>query len=124
LMYVTSFSTVHCKVSLISATILFLKRNFISVFLPAGGVSSLAFFAGEIEKKGITKTQIHFASSVYGFVGILSVVIVAVPAFFFALLTGTIGSSEWYALFAVILLITSAYLVYRSIGNFHRRFNQ
>ena len=115
LMYVTSFASVHSKVSLFSATILFLKRNFISVFLPAGGVSSLAFFTGEIEKKGITKTQIHFASSVYGFIGILSVVIVAVPAFTYSLFVGSIGSSEWYALFAVILLIASAFFAYRLI---------
>ena len=123
LMYVTSFASVHSKVSLISATTLFLKRNFISVFLPAGGVSSLAFFTGEIEKKGVTKTQIHFASSVYGFVGILSVVIVAIPAFTYSLVAGRIGSSEWYALLAVILLITSAYLFYKLVvskGIFYR----
>jgi hypothetical protein len=30
-------------------------RNFISVFLPAGGVSSLAFFTGAIENKEIQK---------------------------------------------------------------------
>ncbi|NVO09630.1 MAG: bifunctional lysylphosphatidylglycerol flippase/synthetase MprF [Bacteroidales bacterium] len=115
LMYVTSFASVHSKVSLLSATILFLKRNFISIFLPAGGVSSLAFFTGEIEKKGITKTQIHFASSVYGFVGILSVVVVAIPAFSYALFAGSIGSSEWFALIAVILLITIAFLIYRLV---------
>jgi phosphatidylglycerol lysyltransferase len=69
------------KLKLWDAIILFLKRNFISVFLPAGAVSSLAFFSNEIEKKGITRTQVYFASSIYAFVGILSVVIVAIPAF-------------------------------------------
>ncbi len=115
LMYVTSFASVHSKVSIVSATILFLKRNFISIFLPAGGVSSLAFFTGEIEKKGISKTQIHFASSVYGFVGILSVVIVAIPVFTIALFLGSIGPGEWYALIAVIILISAAYAVYRIV---------
>jgi len=80
LMYVFAFAATRHKVSLADSTMLFIKRNLISVFLPAGGVSSLAFFTGAIEKKGIKNTQIHFASSIYGFIGILSVVIVAIPA--------------------------------------------
>lgn len=115
LMYVASFASVQSKVSLADAIVLFLKRNFISVFLPAGGISSLAFFTGSIEKKGIKKTHIHFASSVYGFVGILSVVIVAVPAFMYSLVENTIGSGEWYALGAVVLLKLGLILMYRSI---------
>jgi phosphatidylglycerol lysyltransferase len=115
LMYVFAFASIQHKVSLFDSTILFIKRNLISVFLPAGGVSSLAFFTGTIEKKGIKDSQIHFASSIYGFVGILSVIIVAVPAFMYALVEGTIGSGEWYALAAVILLKFALLAIYRSI---------
>lgn len=125
LMYVFSFASIRKKVSLFDATILFIKRNFISVFLPAGGVSSLAFFTGAIEKKGIKDSQIHFASSIYGFVGILSVVIVAVPAFLYTIVEGTVGSGEWYALGAVVLLKISLFYIYRSIlrnGLFYRLF--
>jgi phosphatidylglycerol lysyltransferase len=116
-MYVFSFASVRRKVSLLDSTILFIKRNFISVFLPAGGISSLAFFTGAIEKKGIKKTKIHFASTIYGFVGILSVVIVAIPAFIYAILEGTVGSGEWYALGTLILLIVALFYGYRSIMN-------
>ena len=83
-MYVASFATFRHKLPLLIGIKLFLKRNFISVFLPAGGVSSLAFFTSDIERRGISKLNIHFASTVYGFVGILSVVLVAVPAFAYA----------------------------------------
>jgi phosphatidylglycerol lysyltransferase len=114
-MYVFSFASIGKKVSFYEAVVLFIKRNFVSVFLPAGGVSSLAFFTGPIEQKGIKKTKIHFASSIYGFVGILSVVIVAVPAFIYAILEGTIGSGEWYALGALVLLIGASFLLYRSM---------
>jgi len=123
LMYVSSFASVHTQLRLWDAIILFLKRNFISVFLPAGGVSSLAFYTKEIEKKGIDKTQIYFASSIYGFVGILSVVIVAIPAFILAMARGTIGQSEWIALFAVILLIAFIYLLYRAVINHGRMYD-
>ena len=115
LMYVFSFASVRSKISLFDATVLFIKRNLISIFLPAGGVSSLAFFTGTIERKGIKKSQIHFASSIYGFIGILSVVIVAIPAFIYALLEGSIGSGEWFALLSITLLISGLYLFYRSI---------
>ncbi len=114
-MYVYSFASTRSKVSLTDATLLFIKRNLISVFLPAGGISSLAFFTVNIEKKGIRKSQIHFASSIYGFVGILTVVIVAFPAFIYAILKGTIGTGEWYALGSVIILILALLFVYRSI---------
>ena len=97
------------------AIILFLKRNFISVFLPAGAVSSLAFFSKNIEKKGITRTQVYFASSIYAFVGILSVVIVAIPAFLFVVSGGSIGMGKWYALAGVILILLLFIFIYYSL---------
>ena len=116
-MYVASFASIRHRIPLWSAIILFLKRNLISVFLPAGGVSSLAFFTGEIERKGITKSHINFASMVYGFVGILSIVVVGIPVFIYALIAQNLGSSEWLYLFSVIFLIIFCYGVYRSILN-------
>jgi phosphatidylglycerol lysyltransferase len=115
LMYVASFASIRCKVPLLSAIVLFLKRNLISVFLPAGGISSLAFFTGEIEKRGISKGQIHFASTIYGFVGILSVIVVAIPMFIYSLASGSLGFSDWLAFGAVFILIGMLFQAYRSI---------
>jgi phosphatidylglycerol lysyltransferase len=114
-MYVTSFASINTKLKLWDAIILFLKRNFISVFLPAGAVSSLAFFSNEIEKKGITRTQVYFASTIYAFVGILSVVIVAIPAFVFVVSGGSIGMDKWYALAAVMAILLLFVFVYYSL---------
>jgi phosphatidylglycerol lysyltransferase len=114
-MYVTSFASIDVRLRLWDAIILFLKRNFISVFLPAGAVSSLAFFSNAIEKKGITKTQVYFASSIYAFVGILSVVIVAIPAFLFAVAGGGIGMGKWYALAGVISILLLFVYIYYSL---------
>ncbi len=115
-MYVASFATVRHRLPLRLGIILFLKRNFISVFLPAGGVSSLAFFTGEIEKRGITKSHIHFASTIYGFTGIISVILVAIPAFIYALTVGSIGQGEWIALLSLILMIGLLYVVFHSFS--------
>ena len=115
LMYVASFASVRQRIPLTTAVILFLKRNLISVFLPAGGISSLAFFTGNIEKRGITKSQIHFASTIYAFVGILSVVLVAIPIFIFSMVAGGLGVGEWIAFLSILILISLIYLGYRSI---------
>jgi phosphatidylglycerol lysyltransferase len=117
LMYITSFAAVNARLNVWDAIILFLKRNFISVFLPAGGISSLAFFNNAIEKRGITRTQIYFASSIYAFVGILSVIIVAIPAFLFTLPGKDIGSGKIYALAGAFLLLATFYFAYKSIIN-------
>ena len=115
LMYVFSFMAIGHKVSLADSIMLFIKRNFISVFLPAGGISSLEFFASSIEKKGIKNSQIRFASSIYEFAGILSLILVALPAFLYGIVETTIGSGEWYTLVAIILLKFLLSFFYRSI---------
>jgi len=85
-MYVQSFKTVQWKLKRRHAILLFLKRNLVSVFLPAGGFSSLTFFSGTLEKRGASTSQINLASSIYALCGILTVVIVAVPALGYVLI--------------------------------------
>ncbi|MFZ4707221.1 MAG: phosphatidylglycerol lysyltransferase domain-containing protein [Bacteroidales bacterium] len=114
-MYRAAFSSLYQTISVKTGVILFLKRNFISVFLPAGGVSSLAFFTDEIEKSGISKTKIHFASSLYGFIGIVSAVFIAVPVFVYGLTTRNVMGDEWVALATVVILLAALYFLYRNI---------
>ena len=106
-MYVHSFKALHKNISLFTALILFLKRNLVSLFLPAGGFTSLAFFNTDLEEKGISKSKIYLASTLYGFCGILSVVFVALPVLAFALLTTQIGTLEILS-FGFVLVITGA----------------
>jgi phosphatidylglycerol lysyltransferase len=115
LMYVFSFASVGESLNLRDAVILFLKRNFISVFIPAGGISSLAFFNDAVENKGISRNKIYYASSIYAFVGILSVILVALPAFLFALSSDNEGMSKWYALTGAALLLMVFYYLYQSL---------
>ncbi|MET3022491.1 phosphatidylglycerol lysyltransferase domain-containing protein [Flavobacterium hydatis] len=117
LMYVNAFSTIGVRIKLKQALRLFLKRNFVSVFIPAGGVTSLYFFTESLTKKGIEKVQIHLASAIYGFIGILSVLIIGIPLFIYALLKGSIASSEWIGMLAVMLLILVLFLIFNSILN-------
>ena len=115
LMYVASFSAVNANISVKDGVILFLKRNFISVFLPAGGFSSLVFFISTIEEKGNTKVQIYLASTIYAFIGILSVVLVAIPIFIYAFINGTLGANYWNALLGIILFLGALLYGFQSL---------
>ena len=105
-MYVHSFKALNVHISLGNAIKLFLKRNLISIFLPAGGFSSLIFFTREIEEEGISKSKIHLSSTLFAFCGILSVVLVAIPVLGIALLSTKFGKVELLS-FGFLLLLTA-----------------
>ena len=109
-MYVHSFAALNKKIPLSIAVSLFLKRNLVSIFLPAGGFSSLVFFTKEIESRGVSKSQIHLASTLFGFCGILSVVLAGIPVIGIALLFTHLGTAELLS-FAFLLLLTAALIM-------------
>lgn len=111
LMYVFSFRAVHERISLADSIRLFLKRNFISVFLPGGGVTSLAFFSDQAAKNGISKTKIAFASYIFGVVGFASLALVGIPVIAYLAVTNGNSTSNWLALTAVIIIIGVLYWV-------------
>ena len=110
-MYIHSFKAVGKKIPILVAVRLFLKRNLVSVFLPAGGFSSLAFFTKEVEGQDISKTQIHLASTLFGFISILSVVVVAVPILCFALLMHELHLAELLG-FGFLLLLIFSFIIF------------
>jgi phosphatidylglycerol lysyltransferase len=117
LMYVFSFRTIHSEIRLKDAVRLFLKRSFISVFLPAGGVSSLAFFTGDASRSGASKTQIHIASTIYGVSGIFSVFIVAIPTFIYIILKHNLSDNEIWGFLGLLIMTVLAILLIASIRN-------
>jgi phosphatidylglycerol lysyltransferase len=115
-MYKMAFASIGKKIPFTLTLLLYLKRNFISIFIPAGGVTSLAFFTGEIEKTGISKTKIHFASTIYAFVGILTIILVAIPILIYALVEGKSGIGEFFGLLALMALVSLLVYLYHSIS--------
>ena len=120
LLYVFSFKTVGVSVGVGDAIQLFLKRNLISVFLPAGGFSSLAFFTKPLTKKGIEPTDIYYGSYIYGFVALLSVVIVAIPVIVILMVKNRLTSAEFIPFVALLILI--AFLIYVAWSFFEQKF--
>jgi phosphatidylglycerol lysyltransferase len=123
LMYFNSFRSVKGHVRLITTIKVYLKRNFVSVFLPAGGVTSLAFFTKDFEYHHISKTKIHFASSIYGFTGVLTVVIISIPILTWAIIRNNISSNQIISFLVVCLIVGFLIFAFVSIirqGFFYR----
>jgi phosphatidylglycerol lysyltransferase len=113
-MYISAFKSLQIKLPFSNALVLCLKRNFASVFLPAGGVSSLVFFTSPIEKLGITKTKIHLASTIYGITGLISLIIISIPALLILMISHELNSILVIAFIAVIAFVISLIFIFRS----------
>ena len=80
-MYRLSFLAVGRRARLSTGILLFLKRNLISVFLPAGVLTNLAFFNREVTRRdGVDTRHIYFASAIFSFCSILTGILVGIPA--------------------------------------------
>ncbi|WP_240155211.1 phosphatidylglycerol lysyltransferase domain-containing protein [Chitinophaga sp. Cy-1792] len=115
LMYVYSFRSIGSSLNLVKSTELFLKRNLLSVFLPAGGISSLAYLPQSLRREHLHKQQIHQASGIYGFVGILSVFLVGIPVVMYAMMhTASMKDAVW-GLITICGLLAAVVLLVRSM---------
>lgn len=85
LMYIQSFRAVGLRLSFPDAVELFLKRNFLSVFLPVGGVSALAFVPDTLKKKKYNTNQVYRASVINGYIALFTVFLVGVPVVMYTL---------------------------------------
>ena len=77
-MYKSSFAAIRSQLSWKLCIELFLKRSFLSVFLPGGGVSALAYIPNRVKKACKDKLVIYQASALFGFAGILSTFIICI----------------------------------------------
>jgi len=115
-MYVTSFLSIRLSLKWLDAIELFLKRNLLSIFLPAGGVSALAYTPSQLRKREFNKTQIHQASGLYAFAGLFTVFLVGLPVIvLFALSPGKHLKSAWIGLTLVICTLAVIAWVAKSL---------
>ena len=121
-MYVFSFASVKSGIPWLLAIELFLKRNFLSVFLPAGGVTALAYMPGNLRKSGIHKKEIHQASGIYAFSGMLSLFLVGLPVIFYTFTQSTHIANAGIGIVSItVILSILVFLVYsvRKKGRIH-----
>ncbi|WP_411972518.1 phosphatidylglycerol lysyltransferase domain-containing protein [Sphingobacterium sp. Lzh-3] len=109
LMYVQSFKAIGLSINLRIAIDLFLKRNLLSVFLPAGGISSLAYTTTELRKRNLNTTQIHQAGALYGYVGLLTVFMIGVPVILYTIWHNKNFGDAWISLVVLGLLLAAVF---------------
>jgi phosphatidylglycerol lysyltransferase len=115
-MYVSSFASISLSLKWVDAIELFLKRNFLSIFLPAGGVSALAYTPSQLRKRNFNKTQIHQASGLYAFAGLFTVFLVGFPVvILFALSANKHLASAWIGLLLVVFILAGIIFIARSL---------
>ncbi len=105
LMYRHAFLAAGAPVPLADSVILFLKRNFVSPFLPAGAFVSLGMFTGRLEKRRIPRTALHFGSSIYAVLGLLSLGLVAIPVLIWLLIRKSLSGGEMLGFVWVVLTV-------------------
>ncbi|MEZ5072357.1 MAG: phosphatidylglycerol lysyltransferase domain-containing protein [Bacteroidales bacterium] len=111
MMYQQSFRAIHEKIGLGTGVSLYLKRNLVSVFVPAGMLTNMLFFNRSVEQKeGVSKTQIYFASTIFSFCSILSAVIIGIPALLWLFLKGSMSSAMIWGIVATAAFL--GFLVY------------
>lgn len=114
--YISSFASIGLSLKWIDSIELFLKRNFLSIFLPAGGVSSLAYTPSQLRKRDFKKTQVHQASGLYGFAGLFTVFLVGFPVvilFAFSAIKHTIDA--WLGLLLVLVILVGILWIVSSL---------
>lgn len=114
-MYKKAFDAIGLRLRWKDATALFLKRNFISVFLPAGGVSSLAYSPSQIRRQRFNQSQVHQASALYGFAGLLTVFLAGLPVVVYAVISHSQFRNAWIGLLTLVAVMVLLYLAVRSI---------
>ena len=113
--YKKCFAAINLSLEWGKSVILYLKRNFIGVFLPAGNVSALAYSPSQIRKAGFTKTQVHQASALFWFIGLLTVFIAGLPVIIFNVLNNNQFKNASIGLAILLLLLTGLILSINSI---------
>lgn len=96
--YTASFKALSYKLSIPVAINLFLKRNFVGVFLPAGGFTSITLFRNDTAKEEISRSTTDFASVIYTLVNLLSLLLLSLFVLFF---WGVHNASESFLFFLV-----------------------
>jgi phosphatidylglycerol lysyltransferase len=100
-------------ISFKKCTEIFLKRNFLSFFLPAGNISSLTFIPDSIKKNKIKTAALYHASIWYGIISLFTFFLVAIPVFILIYKYQFFRSHIWLStVFICAQLLIFIYLIY------------
>lgn len=100
--YQSSLRAMKKKLPGIYSVELFLKRYFLSAFIPTGFTVSQFAFSKELQKHDITPLESHLASVIYLFMGALAYIAVLVPTLLVLIIAGKLSRPELYGSIVVV----------------------
>ncbi|MDP4276241.1 MAG: phosphatidylglycerol lysyltransferase domain-containing protein [Bacteroidota bacterium] len=113
-MYQLCFRSIGIELSLMDSLEIFLKRNLLSVFLPAGGLSSMAYTPLRLKKKRVNSAKGTQASILNAYIGTLTVFLVGVPIILYSLAHRQDFNNAWIGLVLLGLLLLAIVFIVRS----------
>ncbi len=115
LMYQVSFAATGHRIHITTGVLLYIKRNLISVFLPAGVLTNMIFYNKSVEKReGVDKTRIYQASSIFTLCSIATGIFVGIPGIVWLLLKNQFAQSM--AIGFVLLMVFAGLIIYISVS--------
>ena len=117
LMYQHTLRAAGARALLSDTTRLYLKRNFVSPFLPAGGMVSLGMFGEPLQKRGVAPTALHFATSLYALVGLASLGAISVPVLLYLLWQKKLSGGETLGFLWVLIMLVVIGVLIGSLKN-------
>lgn len=120
--YVKSFAAVGSSLNIAQGIELFLKRNLISIFLPGGGLTALAYTPVNIKSAVAEKLKIYQASGLFAYAGLLSTFFVGLPVLFVNLQNGAVPALSAIAI--LLLLITALFNSVQKKGKVYQQIKQ
>lgn len=109
-LYVLSFRAIGGHAGFFGAMRLFLKRNFISTFLPAGTFTSLAFFEEELDEYPMTRAHVRQGSFVFALASMTSVLLVAFPVLAMLMVNHQARAVDIYGFIFIFLAILAVFV--------------
>ena len=122
LIYVKSFSALGAPLGISKSIELFLKRNLISLFLPGGGLTALAYTPATVKNAITEKIKIHQASALFAFAGLVSTFFVGLPVVFLNVQGSSLAGLVIVA--ACILLVVAVFNAVHKMGRLYALLNQ
>jgi len=102
------YRTIRRSVDLLHCLNLYLKRFFLSPFIPGGFSVAQYTMSHELEQYGITSSENAFVSTVYVLTGSCTYILILIISLIFAGLRGTLQTSRFYS---ILLIFTASIIV-------------
>jgi len=119
LMYRVSFAATGQRIRISTGILLYLRRNLISVFLPAGVLTNMMFYNKSVEKReGVDRNRIYQASTIFTLCSLATGILVAIPGLVWLVMKSRFSTRM---VLGIILLLVLAAVVFYAVVSYRKK---